>query len=139
MLPTVFWILEGYRKLYEVRSTSPALGLHLFADMSELQPDTLDLTVRFFPFREVTPRMPSWAVLAADNKKPTPLRGGLLVGGTSAPPRVVERRPVRRRPTARAGKNAPRPPEWPVLSRVGAGGAPAIQGVARGGPGDTGP
>lgn len=35
MLPTVFWILEGYRKLYEVRSTSPALGLHLFADMSD--------------------------------------------------------------------------------------------------------
>jgi len=34
MLPTVFWILEGYRKLYEVRPTSPALGLHLFADMS---------------------------------------------------------------------------------------------------------
>lgn len=34
MLPTVFWILEGYRKLYEVRPTSPTLGLHPFADMS---------------------------------------------------------------------------------------------------------
>ena len=39
-------------------------------------------------------RMPSWAVLAADNKKPTPKRGGSLVGGTSAAPRVVEHRPV---------------------------------------------
>ena len=30
----VFWILEGYRKLYEVRPTSPTLRLHPFADMS---------------------------------------------------------------------------------------------------------
>ena len=38
MLPTVFWILEGYRKLYEVRPTSPTLRLHPFADMSDVKP-----------------------------------------------------------------------------------------------------
>jgi hypothetical protein len=34
MLPIVFWILKGHCKLHEVRPTSPALGLHPFADMS---------------------------------------------------------------------------------------------------------
>jgi hypothetical protein len=33
------------------------LFLTLVAALLKLQPDTLDLTVRFFPFREVTPLM----------------------------------------------------------------------------------